>query len=561
MRIKINVKMAKQFLEKQANEQMEDVVRYLSDDKTFKFVFDYISEEELNTLEQIAQADTGDLGWDLNRRIQNWRSIQKNAKGVKVKKLDQLAEALKAFLKESPNHWVFEETEDRMLPCLVTRIEYVPRDRKNKIEAHVSLHSIHMERGDEKSDGFTWQVDALRGGVTAEEALAQENLFFPSKDMLARYEKSMQRYKQVQSQTGAQFLGSGQANQLTGSGDDDDGGYHYRYSYGSTSLVQEGVPDKLVMDDVHKEGGAYGDDTPIHHDTLWETVGAKKRVNDEDSEDEGPSGVAIPIHPYVKMFDLDRHCFIRAHVEQVKDYEWDTGLGDKLILPTSHKEVIQILMETAKDQIDDIIRGKSGGTICICTGEPGTGKTLTAEVTSEVIKAPLYKVNCSQLGTDEEAIEKELSRVLTRASRWQALLLIDEADVYVRARENDIQQNAIVGVFLRVLEYYRGILFLTSNRVTVIDDAIMSRSTVHLKYGKPDADSLRKIWVVLSTQFNLKLEPKLLDLLVKTFPSIVGRDVKNLLKLVIRYSKRGTRKVDIELFKLLAINKDIEPAK
>jgi AAA+ superfamily predicted ATPase len=166
----------------------------------------------------------------------------------------------------------------------------------------------------------------------------------------------------------------------------------------------------------------------------------------------------------VKLFDLDRHCFVRAHVDQVKDYVWDTNLGDKLILPHSHKEVIQILMETAKDQIDDIIRGKSGGTICICTGEPGTGKTLTAEVTSEVIKSPLYKVNCSQLGTNEEEIEKELSRVLSRASRWQALLLIDEADVYVRARENDIQQNAIVGVFLRVLEYYRGILFLTSNR-------------------------------------------------------------------------------------------------
>jgi AAA+ superfamily predicted ATPase len=560
MRIKINAKMAKQFLAGHPNEQLEDITRYLSDDKTFKFVFDYISEEELNTLEKIAGADNGDLGWDLNRRVQNWRSIQKNAKGVKVKKLDQLAEALKAFLKDAPNHWVFEETEERMMPVLVTNITYIPRNRKKEIEAHVRLDTIHMERGHEKSDGFTWRVDALKGGVTAEEALAKESLFFPSKDMLACYEKSMQRYKQVQAQTGAQFLGSGQADQLTGSSDDDDdSGYRY-YSHGSTSLVQEGIPDKLVMDDVHKEGGKYGDDEPVHHDTLWETVGAKTRIEDEeDSEDVG--GVVIPIHPYVKMFDLDRHCFIRAHVEQVKDYEWETTLGDKLILPSSHKEVIQILMETAKDQIDDIIRGKSGGTICICTGEPGTGKTLTAEVTSEVIKSPLYKVNCSQLGTDEEAIEKELGRVLTRASRWQALLLIDEADVYVRAREKDIQQNAIVGVFLRVLEYYRGILFLTSNRATVIDDAIMSRSTVHLKYEKPDAEMLKRIWVVLSTQFNLKLEPKLLDQLVKTFPSIVGRDVKNLLKLVIRYSKRGTRKVDIELFKLLAINKDIEPAK
>src|SRR6185295_19284784 len=104
-----------------------------------------------------------------------------------------------------------------------------------------------------------------------------------------------------------------------------------------------------------------------------------------------------------------------------------------------------------------IVAGKTGGTIVFCTGEPGTGKTLTGEVFSEVIKRPLYVVQCSQLGTDEEELEKQLKKVLRRAQRWGAILLIDEADVYVRERGDDIQQNAIVGVFLRVLEYYRGI--------------------------------------------------------------------------------------------------------
>src|SRR5207253_7226967 len=126
----------------------------------------------------------------------NWRSIQKNAKGAKVKKLDQLAEALKAFLKDAPNHWVFEESEERMMPCLVTGITYIPRNRKKEIEAHVRLDTIHMERGHEKDDNFTWHVDSLRGGVTAEEALAKENLYFPSTEMLTRYDTSMQRYKQ-----------------------------------------------------------------------------------------------------------------------------------------------------------------------------------------------------------------------------------------------------------------------------------------------------------------------------------------------------------------------------
>lgn len=62
------------------------------------------------------------------------------------------------------------------------------------------------------------------------------------------------------------------------------------------------------------------------------------------------------------------------------------------------------------------------------------------------------------------------------SATWRAVLLIDEADVFLERRSpHDINGNAIVGVFLRVLEYCTGILFLTSNRVTTIDEAFRSR--------------------------------------------------------------------------------------
>ena len=35
-------------------------------------------------------------------------------------------------------------------------------------------------------------------------------------------------------------------------------------------------------------------------------------------------------------------------------------------------------------------------------------------------------------------------------------MLIDEADVYIKRREDDMTMNAVVGVFLRVLEYFNG---------------------------------------------------------------------------------------------------------
>ena len=85
----------------------------------------------------------------------------------------------------------------------------------------------------------------------------------------------------------------------------------------------------------------------------------------------------------------------------------------------------------------------------MCYGAPGLGKTLTAEVYSELVKLPLYRVHAGQLGIEIETLASSLEQsVLRRAERWGAVLLIDEADVYIRARDNDIHHNAVVAAFL-----------------------------------------------------------------------------------------------------------------
>jgi SpoVK/Ycf46/Vps4 family AAA+-type ATPase len=55
-------------------------------------------------------------------------------------------------------------------------------------------------------------------------------------------------------------------------------------------------------------------------------------------------------------------------------------------------------------------------------------------------------------------------------------MLIDEADIFLEKRSTeDIERNAVVGTFLRLLEYYDGVLFLTTNRVHNFDEAFYSR--------------------------------------------------------------------------------------
>jgi ATPase family protein associated with various cellular activities (AAA) len=81
------------------------------------------------------------------------------------------------------------------------------------------------------------------------------------------------------------------------------------------------------------------------------------------------------------------------------------------------------------------------------------------------------------------------------ASHWNALLLLDEADVFVAQRTmHDLHRNSLVCMFLRTLEYYQGLLFLTTNRVENIDDAISSRIHVMIKYKELSSTNRRELW-------------------------------------------------------------------
>jgi len=177
------------------------------------------------------------------------------------------------------------------------------------------------------------------------------------------------------------------------------------------------------------------------------------------------------------------------------------------------------------------VHGKAGGAVVLLAGPPGTGKTLTAEVYAEAEGRALYSIQCSQLGTDPDELEDELLKVFARSKRWNAVMLLDEADVYVHERGNDLQQNAIVGVFLRVLEYQDSVLFLTTNRPDDVDDAIASRCIARLTYAIPTGPEQKRIWEVLADASGLPDGQLDVAGIVAAHPTLSGRDVKNLLKL------------------------------
>jgi len=55
------------------------------------------------------------------------------------------------------------------------------------------------------------------------------------------------------------------------------------------------------------------------------------------------------------------------------------------------------------------------------------------------------------------------------------MLLLDEAEIFVEQRGQSAFSDRLVCVFLRILEYFDGLMFLTTNIVKKIDNAIWSR--------------------------------------------------------------------------------------
>jgi SpoVK/Ycf46/Vps4 family AAA+-type ATPase len=89
--------------------------------------------------------------------------------------------------------------------------------------------------------------------------------------------------------------------------------------------------------------------------------------------------------------------------------------------------------------------GKGQGLILLLSGPPGTGKTLTAEAVADKTRRPLYYLQAEDLGTDASRLGPKIKKVFEMATEWDAVILLDEADVFMAERDpGDIARNELV---------------------------------------------------------------------------------------------------------------------
>lgn len=519
-----------------ASEYVREQMRWTADDAFSDVDSSVFSPDELQRLLQLLEKTDGKGVRPARQRVRTMLNLEASPDTVPITRLEALADALERIIGKTEHKWLFELVPDGpVVPVYVVEIVYSPGGKGLGDVATVTVSYASMRRRVTHLSRTRFTAEDI--GKTAPEILAERGLYIETPAMVAEYHQTMEVYADISPRTGTQYTAQGSARV-----------FERYYGLSTVAMERDGCPVPVVIDDLNDDdGGAEINERSSSGSAVSSKFWRKKgEVIDEDDV------VAVPVQPYVKVFDLKAHAFRLIHVCYLSTYVYDRTLIDKLVLPESRKQLIGMLVEGSSLVMEDIVKGKTGGICVIAAGPAGVGKTLSAEVFSEEVGRPLYVVQCSQLGTNEVKLEEALTTILSRAERWGAILLIDEADVYIHERGDDIQQNAIVGVFLRMLERYRGILFMTTNRNTIVDDAIISRATAVIEYAVPDGDAIRRIWEVLSKNYRADLSAGAIGVLVELFPGISGRAVKNLLKLSTLLALRRKEPVSVDLIRYVS---------
>jgi MoxR-like ATPase len=135
-------------------------------------------------------------------------------------------------------------------------------------------------------------------------------------------------------------------------------------------------------------------------------------------------------------------------VDDIKEIEYNKTAFDDLVLPQAQKTLARSLINDhaqGSSTYDDVIDGKGKGLIFLLHGPPGVGKTLTAESIADSTERPLFPLGCGELSTNTRLVELIIMSASELAKRWNALVLIDEADVFMEQRNShDLNRNELV---------------------------------------------------------------------------------------------------------------------
>lgn len=195
------------------------------------------------------------------------------------------------------------------------------------------------------------------------------------------------------------------------------------------------------------------------------------------------------------------------------------------------------------------------GLVGLFGGPPGTGKTMAAQIIAADLALDLFRIDLA--GVVSKYIgetAKHLNRIFARAARMNAVLLFDEADaLFTRRTEvkdsHDRYANADTSYLLQLLEEYRGIVILASNKKQNIDPAFTRRVRYVFDFPRPDMAERRRIWHRIVGELCGAESLKRLEATIEALAGTVetsGAQIKNAVLASIFVSRRSREPLAME---------------
>ena len=214
---------------------------------------------------------------------------------------------------------------------------------------------------------------------------------------------------------------------------------------------------------------------------------------------------------------------------------------DDLVLPQDQITTLNEIVDTVRSRpkvLEEWGVGKklasSAAVTVLFSGEPGTGKTIGAQVLAKELGLDLYKIDLS--GVVSKYIgetEKNLERIFEEAERSNAILFFDEADSIFGKRSEvkdarDRYANIEVSYLLQRMEAYDGVTILATNLRANLDDAFTRRLQFAIDFPFPDDHYRLRLWETLFPP-DVPRDPDLdLDYMARRF-RIAGGNIRNII--------------------------------
>jgi SpoVK/Ycf46/Vps4 family AAA+-type ATPase len=203
---------------------------------------------------------------------------------------------------------------------------------------------------------------------------------------------------------------------------------------------------------------------------------AKRLVNTALQQESGPEGMAQHIKSPATWADLVLPAEVVSELKQVSSQAKQSSRA-------SSREP-----------------NKAKGLIVLFSGPGGTRKIRAAEAIAGELRLDLYRIDLSALARKYMGeTEKILGRLFDTTEATKSVLLFDEADALfgMRSGPEDAHgryANIEVGDLLKRMEDYDGLVILSTNLRTNIDEAFVRRLQFIIEFPPPSAEDREDIW-------------------------------------------------------------------